>query len=195
MTQPEVRAKVYAPEVGKKIGARLSEYLWAHPEARQVHSDRMTQSNPMAREEIRTKVSETLRGMGHCPHIQGGNGKPLSEAQRTLAEALNWPTEYIFPTIMPNGSGFPSHYKIDIANVKTMVAVEVDGRSHNVLTRKAQDRKKEAFLSERGWLVLRVSNADALNKTAEVVASIISKSVAREPTLSAQGSSSTTATN
>jgi very-short-patch-repair endonuclease len=56
--------------------------------------------------------------------------------------------------------GYPSHYKIDIAEPKQKIAIEVDGNSHH--SRKALDTKKDAKLRSLGWIVLRFWNRDIL---------------------------------
>jgi hypothetical protein len=110
--------------------------------------------------EVRERLSLTLKKIGHKPSIQGGNGRGLSYPQALLLERLGeeWVAEYAEKTGQARGSGYPRHYKIDIAHLAKKIAVEVDGPSHQLLTRKAQDRKKEDFLRSLGWTVLRLSN-------------------------------------
>jgi very-short-patch-repair endonuclease len=57
----------------------------------------------------------------------------------------------------------PTHYKIDIALPARLLAVEVDGQTHNALKVRAADKRKDAFLRSCGWTVLRVRNARVLN--------------------------------
>ena len=129
---------------------------------REHASARMTARNPMRLESARAKMSATLRSIGHAPPTRGGNGKPTPEPQRLLAEALGWPVEVVVPTRMDRGTGFPRHYKLDIASREDCVAVEVDGGSHAASARREQDARKDAFLTERGWRVLRFTNAEVL---------------------------------
>jgi len=82
------------------------------------------------------------------------------------------------PTRQPRGSGYPTCYKLDMANRDLRVGVEVDGMSHCSLERQAQDRKKEELLQSLGWSVLRFSNEDVirnLNACVQAVLSSISK--------------------
>jgi very-short-patch-repair endonuclease len=60
-------------------------------------------------------------------------------------------------------AGYPTHYKIDCANPPRKFAIEVDGNSHHVETRKVEDAKKEAMLRSLGWTVLRFWNEEILN--------------------------------
>jgi hypothetical protein len=109
------------------------------------------------------------------PPIRGGNGAGPTLAQSVLHEALGagWTMEHIVTTYPATWtSGLPYHYKIDIANVDEMIAVEVDGESHRG-ARRDQDRRKDEFLRSRGWKVVRVPNRDAIQKTEAVAARIL----------------------
>lgn len=148
---------------------------------RQYASERMTTRNPMRRPEIRKKVSCSLRAIGHQPKIRGGNGCGITHAQGLMLSALGigWTTEYIYPTRMGRGSGYPSHYKLDIANPAIKAMVEVDGLSHSALDRRAQDQRKTRFMQARGWLVFRFTNRQVmehLEACYQTVTSTISKS-------------------
>lgn len=63
-----------------------------------------------------------------------------------------------------DGSGYPTHYKLDLAWPLAMVAVEVDGGSHKSLKVQEADRRKDSFLRQNGWRVFRVSNEEALSQ-------------------------------
>jgi hypothetical protein len=141
-------------------------------------SPRMKARNPMKRDEYREKMRATLHRIGHRPRVQGGNGRGPTAAETAIATALGWDIGVVVATKMGRESGYPTHYKLDVANPTLKVAIEVDGQSHGLLVRQEQDRKKEAFLSGLGWTVLRVSNREAL----EELPSTISKLRARIPT-------------
>ena len=64
---------------------------------------------------------------------------------------------------MGRNSGYPTNYKVDIAHPLERIAIEVDGACHHPLARQQEDRRKNRFLAENGWLVLRVSNQRALD--------------------------------
>lgn len=145
-------------------------------------SDRMRRDNPMHSAEVRERMSGTLKRIGHRPPQRGGNGSGLTEPQRRLAEFLGWETETV---IVPRDGEMPWHYRVDIAHPTMKVAVEVDGGSHFSLERQASDRRKDERLSALGWLVLRFSNRDAMERTAEcarTVTSTTSKWTPRTPT-------------
>jgi very-short-patch-repair endonuclease len=83
-----------------------------------------------------------------------------------LARATGLALHYVVPTGGRKKGGPPTHYKLDLAAPLLKLAVEVDGNSHCPLNRKAQDRKKEAWLRGAGWTVLRFTNAEVLDDTA-----------------------------
>jgi hypothetical protein len=157
------RARQIMAIVLKKYGGQISKFR---------------KTNGMSRPEVRKLVSEKLRAMHWKPVSRGGNGKPPPHPQGMLAEALRWDMEIAIPTSQPRGSGYPTHYKIDIGNPEMQVAIEVDGNSHGATIRKAQDKKKDAFLRLLGWLVLRFSNKEVignLNSCVQKVWSTTSK--------------------
>lgn len=136
---------------------------------RQHASARMKTNNPMHRGDNLERMKQTLREMGHRPRVRRGNGHGATEAEACIAAVLGWPTNVIVKTHMKRGSGYPHHYKIDVGNTKLKIAIEVDGPSHGALARKSQDRKKEDFLRGLGWIVLRVSNHQALRETSSTI--------------------------
>lgn len=139
---------------------------------RRYASARMLARNPMAKAPARAKMRETLRRIGHRPLVQGGNGRGQTVPQSALLAALpsGWVAEHIVQTKMSRGNGFPTHYKLDLANPTAKIAVEVDGLSHRALVRQDQDARKAAFLEERGWTVLRFRNEEVLADTAACAA-------------------------
>ena len=147
-----------------------------------LSSKRMTDKNPMLNKETRNKVSETLKRIGHKPIKQGGNGRGNTTEQQLLYDELikineSFVCEYIFKTKGFNKDKiYPNHYKIDIASEELMLAIEIDGTSHNSLKVKECDKKKTNLLISQGWKVLRLSNSQIqkeLKNCAQVVMSMI----------------------
>lgn len=172
---PEMRAKAAERMRGRKLSPEARAKISAKqtPEARAATSKRMRAKmladNPMSRPEVRERVSRTLREIGHRPKLQGGNGRGLTEPQKVLLAALGrgWKPEHIVTT-GGRALGLPHHYKIDIANPRRKIAIEIDGNSHCALRVKKADRRKTAFLVGLGWTVLRYSNQEAMERTAEL---------------------------
>ncbi len=128
---------------------------------RKYASARMLTSNPMFNSESLEKMKVTLKRIGHKPSIRGGNGTGLSKAENALSKATGL-LPHVVPTNTKRGSGYPTHYKLDLADIERMIAIEIDGNSHSLLSRKEQDIKKENFLKSIGWTVLRFTNAQVL---------------------------------
>ena len=143
---------------------------------RKYASDRMRTRNPMRVGAWRKKVVETLKRIGHKPPVRGGNGCGPTVPQRTLYSLLGdgWLLEHAVLTPRPRNPEYPYCYKIDIANPVLMVAIEVDGHSHDSLARQAKDRKKDALLTSLGWLVLRVKNSFVMQDPPSAAASVMS---------------------
>ena len=138
-------------------------------EIAKASSERMKLNNPMWMEGIKEKAVATNKALGTKPKIRGGNGKEMPVPQRVLLTALgdDWYAEHSVAT------GFrPTCYKIDIASPKLMVAIEVDGGSHDTLARKKQDNRKDTFLKSKGWKVIRFKNKEVMSNLENVLKQI-----------------------
>lgn len=151
--------------VDRDRSARMTRTNQAHASAR------MTRSNPMSKQATRDKMAATLRRIRHRPRLRGGNGTPVPEPQRRLAEYLGWPTEVI---IAPGDGERPYHYKADIAHPSMKVLAEVDGASHSSQARRASDQRRDERLASLGWLTFRFSNQAATERTAECAREVLS---------------------
>lgn len=71
-------------------------------------------------------------------------------------------------------------YVLDFAWPKLKIALEADGSAHRIPAQIARDRKREAWLRARGWLVLRVDTvrSDDAAKQVRRVLSVV-RSLAR----------------
>lgn len=133
----------------------------------------MTENNPMFKAKTRQKLRTTLKRIGHKPPIQGGNGRGPTEPERKILTAFpNAKWNYAVSSgAGARTRGEASCYKIDIAWPTQMVALEVDGSSHNLRSRQEQDRKKERILKSKGWSVFRISNK-TLRKAVDIRSTI-----------------------
>lgn len=163
MRQPEIIAKVHAPEVAAKRGERKRAWYAAGSSDAEKQRARIAALNPTSRLDVREKLSRKLRDIGHKPCVHGGNGRGPTEAQQAMASVLDssWVVEYAL-SLGPRQAGYPTHYKLDLANLAMRVAIEVDGRSHYSEVKKAQDEKKAEKLASLGWDVLHFWNWDIL---------------------------------
>lgn len=143
-------------------------------------SARMTAANPMAHTDIRVKAVATRRKNGtHRPSIRGGNGHALTMPQKTLAEMLDGvETEFVVKTNPSKALRtseplyVPFHYRVDVAIPGLLLAIEVDGKSHNSDTRRAQDERKDQWLAGNGWTVLRFKNKEIQTNPEKVLACV-----------------------
>jgi very-short-patch-repair endonuclease len=113
--------------------------------------------------------ADTSRFQGYAPDTfnnRGGNGHGPTRHERLLLERLGngWAVNVIVPT-----GKLPRHYKLDLANLEEMIAVEVDGNSHNSIERQEQDARKDAWLRAQGWTVVRIKNEEVLSLTDELL--------------------------
>jgi len=144
----------------------------ARPDVQEkLHRHMHSESNPFRDPKTQRKAQVVLRAQGY-PTLNGGNGRPLPIPQRLLAQRLGWATEYVVPTRGANAK-LPNCLKIDIAEPALKIAIEVDGRSHECVTVKAKDQKKDQFLTEQGWQVLRFWNHEVLEDIDTVVETVM----------------------
>jgi hypothetical protein len=145
-----------------------------------LSSVRMTNNNPMVKDETRKKVSETLKKINHKPIIQGGNGRGATIQQLSLYNELiktdnSFQMEYIEKTgKYAKQFNSPNHYKIDIASNIHMIAIEVDGNSHKVKKIIECDKRKTQILTLKGWKVLRLSNLQIQKELTNCVKMVLS---------------------
>lgn len=125
-------------------------------------------SNCTQTPEVREKISRTMKARGHSPRIRGGNGK-LTRPQKRLLKLLGagWIAEYVVPVPGYQSHSLPKNLKIDIAHPERMIAIELDGPSHQSPQRRQQDSQKTVYLAQNGWSVFRITNqrADELSST------------------------------
>lgn len=152
---------------------------------RKENYKRMTENNPAKDPKVRTKIKNTQIANGTYYVFngkRGGNGAPLSQAQKVLALALQWKVEIPIKMAehIPVGgrkkwcddNHIPTCYKIDIGNEILKIAIEVDGKSHYMASRKEADRKKTKWLNKLGWKVLRFTNKEILTNISKVLSEI-----------------------
>ena len=136
----------------------------------------MKKNNPSHRPEIVEKIKNTKKERGNLntwKGERGGNGK-YTEPQLLLAELLNLSMEYPISTarIKEQFPSLPNCYKVDLAHLESLTAIEIDGEGHNSKESKLLDKKKTEALNALGWSVLRFSNKDVMKNTKTVVKTV-----------------------
>jgi hypothetical protein len=166
MQRPEVRAKLYNPEVRAKI-VKATRKRMASPEARAKAGEWLNswRYDPERREKVVAKTAAKLRGRPWSG-TRGGNGMEPTLPEELLLTLLT--DEWEWQLSIPTGGlpGYPTSYKVDIGHQERKIAVEIDGSSHR--GRQTQDEKKDALLREHGWRVLRFWNMDVLRGAGEI---------------------------
>jgi very-short-patch-repair endonuclease len=140
-------------------------------------SERMKKNNPMFREESLNKMKASMAGRTFLS--RGGNGQ-LTKQQQKLSELTQLIMEY--PISVKNQmsleKSLPKCYKVDLAHPETKLAVEVDGKTHQLKRWKYLDKRKMAVLKSLGWTILRFTNQQVdkdPQKIAKKIMSTISK--------------------
>lgn len=102
------------------------------------------------------------KGIDKIGKNRGGNGK-LSESQIFLKERLdklNLDFKYEGIIKTKNKYNLPFGIKIDLLNEKFKIAIELDGASHRNKNIKEKDERKNKFLLENGYKILRYENLE-----------------------------------
>lgn len=156
-------------------GQSCATKLWmSDPErVRRLQTDRKRQRcrEVIRRPDVQAKrlaLIERQRAMGF-PGLTYHNGSGPTVAQKMLFDALPVGAVMEFPVSM-GSVGTPA--RVDIAIPLFRLAIEVDGHSHSIQSRKDIDAKKERVLRERGWTLLRFSNAEIVRHLPWVLARI-----------------------
>jgi len=66
------------------------------------------------------------------------------------------------PTQFEKRPGLGAPYRIDLAHLSLKLAVELDGPNHQSTAQRKRDRRKDTWLKQMGWKVLRLTNVRAL---------------------------------
>jgi superfamily I DNA/RNA helicase/intein/homing endonuclease len=104
------------------------------------------------------------------PPVRGGNGRGPSPSEEALLARLGegWVWNHVVKTGLSPRHGAAS-YKVDLVNLSKMIALEVDGSSHNSAERRDQDARKREFLESAGWTVVVVKNKDVPRLTDDLL--------------------------
>jgi very-short-patch-repair endonuclease len=108
---------------------------------------------------------------------QEAKSRPLAKRMRkamTKAEVVLWSNlrslntrGYKFRRQHPIGP-----YVADFAHIAGKMVIEIDGSTHWTAEKIAHDRRRDAYLSSRGWTVVRFPNDDVYRDVSRVVEEI-----------------------
>jgi hypothetical protein len=164
MQFPEFKAKSNTPESHGKSGEGRRRFLASGTPEALAQIDRIRKLKPSKDINVRKKMSRRLEEIGHRPPIRGGNGKGPTRTESMLMGFLpGWLPMTVTTGMGRKGLGYPGHYKLDLADPNRKIAIELDGMSHRLLSRREQDRRKDEFLRSKGWIVLRFWNQEIID--------------------------------
>ena len=80
---------------------------------------------------------------------------------RSADKNMSYPEKYIKQILDELGIIYEREYHIkrwfiDFADIENKLALEVDGSQHNLPNRKASDLRKDTYLLDNGWKILRI---------------------------------------
>lgn len=110
-----------------------------------------------------------------------GRVRPDSVCSENVRES-NWPGALLvfdvqrLDSIDPRkvreiAQGLPMQYELDVL-AWGKIDIEADGRSHRTARHEHKDEKRDVFLTNQGYTVLRFDNDDIFNKREEVMREI-----------------------
>ena len=132
---------------------------------------------------------------GEGDHAQHGGGvavlsagKPLVRTARRLRRNMSLPEVLLWRVLRQRPGGFrfrrqhpQGGFVLDFACLEARLGVEVDGEAHNRGDRPARDAKRDETLGRLGFAVMRVPARDVLKDLEQVVETIVSECLCRQP--------------
>ena len=126
---------------------------------------RMRENNPMKDPGVRGRATRKVRQMmkdGEIEPFGGrrwGNGcqTPTEREAEVSLDGLGFQSNLVIGVGKGEWRpGIPKNYRIDLGNPGAKIAVEIDGGSHAAKKRRGADERKDAYLTSRGWRVIRI---------------------------------------
>lgn len=154
-----------------------SSLIWESHSPRDAHYQDKYKHSPagrakLAKEMTKKNASENYRSNMHCGMVEtrGGNGAGPTDYEEALQQRLGTPWVCNYAVGLKGaGSGYPKNYKLDIANPVDKIGIELDGKSHRSKARQQQDKKKDAMLRSLGWDIVRMTNEESVQMTADLL--------------------------
>jgi len=150
--EPEARAKANATlkMVAQDMGWRLKV----------SDATRKRMRDPEVRGRHLAGLKEARRK--HGTNFLGGNGQQPTQAQLQAADILT-PLGFVRElAVRTRGHGTeylcPNAYKVDFGHPARLLAVELDGSSHNSRSKQLEDFRKTTILEALGWKVFRIKH-------------------------------------
>lgn len=113
----------------------------------------------------KTKISASMK-------LAHRDGRAWNIGKSRWNNEKSWPEKFFTSVIeneFENKNYFSEHpvgiYSIDFAWVDEKKAIEIDGEQHEKPDYKERDKRKDLFLEEKGWKILRIKWKDFCNDT------------------------------
>lgn len=169
-------------EIGKKGSKTLKALYNDKNSTLYKHKQNMIKNNPMFKEDIKNKMTQTLRKLSKDGKLKNnfkyGNGHISKAESFILEDMIKLGFSYNkgihtkkYKELYPE-SKIPIVYKPDYINKESKIAIEIDGNSHKRTKIKLLDEKKEKVLKFYGYTILRFSNEDVLSNKENVLKEI-----------------------
>lgn len=151
---------VKRPETAKRVREKFQDSAFrAKHSAAVSRAQTIRFQDPTQREASRARALRLIE-VGRIVPFGGrnhGNGQVPTDAEIEMERRLGaygFVANFVVATKIQRGLGFPTHYKIDLANPATLIAIEIDGSSHS-RARRETDARKTSFLELKKWQVFR----------------------------------------
>jgi len=136
-------------KISKERQHRAKDPIWCQRMSEQTR-------NGWKKSEVRAAMLEGQRA--HFDTTKNGNNYPVGTPQSELdflplLSSAGYITGYVIPTHRPENNG-GGYYKLDYAHLEAKVNIEIDGSSHRF--KEEKDAKRDAFLRNLGWKVIRI---------------------------------------
>ena len=163
------RIKKFGPvkvsDEGRKHQSENLKNSWKKADFRNNNHKRMTENNPMFKEEVKEKVKVSiLKNGGYSNNYIYGNGR-ISKYESIAYDILiplGYYYNYVISTKLAKDAfpeiSYPSNYKPDFVNLITKTCIEIDGPSHCNEHQKQLDIKKDECLKYLGFKVYRFTH-------------------------------------
>lgn len=125
--------------------------------------DCIAKSKELKNDKIRQAMNSFVEVNGKIGTGTWKDVKSISKIEESITpwfESIGWKSQLNVNTDIKINAYFNKVYRLDFANEKLKLYIEIDGRSHAKPERKEKDRDRDRILSDLGWTGLRIPDKD-----------------------------------